>query len=118
MKTRPLLCLLGALIAASTAHAQITYKSYKAAKATGGAQWNLMKAYFQGAGYAYGYSNVTLEAQKKPPFYCPPLDLALGPENFIDILEQQIGRMKPLKDDSEIDVILLFGLVHTFPCKR
>jgi hypothetical protein len=117
MKVTALWCLLG-ILAASTANAEISYKSYKAAKAGGGVQWNFMRIYFNGAGNAYGYSNARLQVENKPPFYCVPPALALTAENYIDILETEIANWKPpLKDDALLDPMLLFGLIRTFPCK-
>jgi hypothetical protein len=60
--------------------------------------------------------------KKYKPLYCPPMNLALGASNYVDILERRINKMKKLNyydwETSPIGLELVNGLVDTFPCDK
>lgn len=118
MKKNMLLCAVIAMAFASAASAEITLKQFEDAKAAGGHDWELVKIYFNGAGNAYKYANLTTQAEHKISLYCPPRNLAVTGQNYLDIIETEIVRASPkFSDDFPIDTLLLHGLAFTFPCK-
>ena len=119
MKMKVFFCLLGVLIAASQASADIYFKEYKEAKAANGQRWDAIKFYLLGVGSAYGYANAKLHDEHQPIFFCVPGNLVLERENYVDIIDQEFARRNrgTMDDNVAVDVVLLFGLVKTFPCK-
>jgi hypothetical protein len=119
MKITVLGLLAGIVFLGSTAHADINYKSYRATKAEAGMRWTLTKVYLNGLGDAYKFSNIKLRADHKPPFYCPPPTLVIEVENLVDILDREFARISDSKDkdDAPVSMVLLVGLMNTFPCK-
>jgi hypothetical protein len=116
MKLLPLLGLLGVLMT-STANAEVTLKSFKATRAAGGHQWDLMRIYLSGVSNGLGYANVELISQHKPPIFCQPGNLKINMENLLDIIDQTVARANPpLGDDAWVEGLILLGLEHTFPC--
>jgi hypothetical protein len=96
-------------------------KQYKA-EMMSDATATLTKIYVQGLGDGITWANAAAQAEKKSAFFCQPDKLILGPQNYIDIIDQQIKerstRMTAAKlDDSWIGVLLMMGLEETFPCK-
>jgi hypothetical protein len=116
MKIAALVALVASAFFAFPADADITIKAYKLAKASGGSNWNTVQIYLTGEGAGYGYANVELRAENKPPFFCVPKELALETANYITIIDAAIERGK-FSDDVTADYILLLGLRFTFPCK-
>ncbi|MGB6210176.1 hypothetical protein [Pseudomonas mandelii] len=78
--------------------------------------------YLSGIGNGYGWSNAYLtEWRKTPAMFCEPDKLALNGENFKDILEAEIKRSyhpetEEDKTNNPIELLLLMGLIKTFPC--
>lgn len=75
------------------------------------------KIYVTGLGEGIEWAN----AQAKVRLYCPPGELALGMDNYLDILDRQIAfdrnsQGKDFPEGSPIGLELLFGLKRTFPC--
>ena len=117
MQLAPVLCLLS-IILNSPANA-ITYREYKAAKASNGALWQATQAYFQGVREGFSLANLELRDRHEPMLYCQPPKLSLNDETLIQILEESINRVmghNGITEDSEIEAALLFGLKYTFPC--
>jgi len=108
------------VLSAVQGNAEITVKEYKAAiaNAAGG---DAVKLYIKGLGEGIGWANIRATTAKMPLF-CPPGKLALGLENFIDIIDRQIeaqakGNMPQAQlDGAMIGLVLLVGFQETFPC--
>jgi hypothetical protein len=109
--------MIGCLFLSSMAGADIRLGDYRKAKAIAGTQWEFMKTYFLGAGNAYQWVNVQVPSLRKSPLFCPPEQMILQEQNYLDILDAEILRRQP-KDDSYIDPLLLMGLEFTFPCNH
>jgi len=62
----------------------------------------------------------SVEAEKSGVhIYCQPAKLALGTQNYKDILDQEIKSLpaSPKVNEMTINILLLLGLQETFPCK-
>lgn len=113
MNLRSCLAILLLTVFVGTAQAaEITVQTYKAVKAKGGADWQLLTAYIAGAGSVLSWAS----ADQTPPLFCPPPNLALDAENFIAMIDSEISRRK-LKDTDFIDAYFLDAVKFTFPCK-
>ncbi len=125
------LCVLTSILAFS-AHAfgrQISLKEYRQSRSDPGAQGEMkgemMKLYVMGLGDALVAANVYGPGSRSRNFFCPPPELALVVNNYMQILDAQIQReiqrdklrrSGVLTDDLPISLILLHGLKETFPC--
>lgn len=81
----------------------------------------LARTYVLGLGEGIRVTNVAV-GKNGQRLFCPPEKLALGQENFLDILNQAIAdsSRRMTKSDlasTDISVILLRGMIDTFPCK-
>jgi hypothetical protein len=90
--------------------------AYEAAKGS-----EAVRTYLFAAGQAYVYSNATIEGRKLPPLFCLPKGLSLNPENYIEIFENALPKARKIFGiavaNVTLEVILLDGLMTTFPCK-
>lgn len=76
------------------------------------------KTYINGIGAGYEYMNLYLVANKMPPIFCVPDNLTLKEDNYVDILEKAIEQNhEQTSPNVKIELILLQGLIKTFPCK-
>jgi hypothetical protein len=76
--------------------------------------------YIKGVGMGYACANVDNKINGLPPLYCPPVNLGVTVENYLDIIDRYIERHKNIKGEnpeSFIELLLLKGLKETFPCK-
>ena len=108
---RSILLLVTAATLTTPLTAGVLLKDYAPAKTQ-----SSFKRYVGGVGMAFSIANAELEARRQVPLFCPPHELTLQEENYCDILDRavSVGEYAP---DSAIEVILLRGLVQTFPCK-
>lgn len=116
------LCFL--TMSAVQAKAEITVKEYKARMASSDAALVVATKYYYikglGEGMAWANSSASI---RQTPLFCPPHNLALTVENFIDIIDRQI-RMAQTKGEgayvegADIGLLLMAGLEETFPCER
>lgn len=108
-----LIYLLASLLAfAQTTRAEIMLRDYKTLKSS-----EQFKIYINGVGIGFSWSNSILERRGAQQLYCQPAKLSLGPENYQNILDNEINDTTNLyKPDTPIELILLLGLVRTFPC--
>lgn len=98
----------------------MTVKEYRASRSDGEYP-TLVKAYIRGVGEGIEYAN-TEAAGKNMAFYCEPGKLALGADNYLNILDQSIKgnsdkMSKEALDEMPVELLLLKGLEGTFPCK-
>lgn len=77
-----------------------------------------INAYMFGLGEAYGWSSTLLEVDNQKPIFCPPLKLSLGPQNYISILDAYIKDADYDVSESQIELLLYYGLQLTFPCEK
>lgn len=61
---------------------------------------NSLKAYVAGLGQGMFWANVALKAQGKEKLYCPPPTLALNVDNYLSILDKEVG--KPTTRDTSV----------------
>ena len=77
------------------------------------------KYYVKGAGDALLFSNGYLDSEGQKKLYCQPNKLSLGPENYINILEEEIKLTPDVqKVDYPVSLLLLWGLQRVFPCSK
>lgn len=118
MKFFKLLALIYFTIASNT-YAEMTIREYKNYMAKG--QDDLVKIYIKGLGISSGWMITVQESQDKnyKKLYCPPLKLGLTVDNYINILEKRIEKVKNVpgyQDKVYIELELIYGLMETFPC--
>lgn len=81
----------------------------------------VVKTYVFGLGEGFTMSNTVLLGRKQESLFCPPENLPLNADNFIDILNKTIDRYKNAgKNISEMPILILLfrGLETTFPCSK
>jgi hypothetical protein len=80
----------------------------------------VFRSYINGVGRGIAWANVVVKNQKNAPLFCGgPPKLALGPENYISILDAAIkARTNDVKPDAPIELLLLRGLQESFPCEQ
>ena len=88
---------------------------------------SLLGTYLKGVGEGLSWANIALVMRGQPPLYCAPSQLALNPENYLRMLDDQIARTSAQWSDSEkkarfakftIEQFLTDAVIRTFPCKR
>ncbi len=96
-------------------NAEIKYKEYKLNP-------DNYYDYLHGQGDGIGWS-ITFQEEIGPKFFCQPRDLALGPREYIDMLENQvkeflsIGFTSNEVDEMYLGFILAFAHQIKYPCK-
>lgn len=111
------LVLIGIALLASQVNAAVTLKDYRAARATGGHQWVLMRTYLNGYFNGLGFANAEYKSQHMPQLFCQPDKLKMTDENLSNIIEDAVARSNPpFGVEDIVEVILLRGLQYTFPC--
>lgn len=103
---------------ASVGYCEVTVEQYLNAKNEEAEIYSSYRVLIAGMGEGVKWSNASLEVRGDKPLYCQPQLLRLNGNNYIKILEEQLGRMDIEKiKDHPIGFILMKGLVMTFPCK-
>ncbi len=107
--------LLGCIhLSASFADAEFTLKEYRAMKHT-----ETFREYITGVGRGIYWANMHLQQTGKSPIYCQPLKLSLSGENYLNILDRYAEQNKDkIKPGAFIELLLLEGLIDTFPCTK
>jgi hypothetical protein len=119
MKKRLLIALVFPLIVifflVPFANAEVQVKDFDSLKNT-----ESFWTYILGVGVGISWANTWLNITGQPPLYCQPENLALGVNNYMRILQEQIERkyQKGIQVDSVVELYLLQGLMETFPCKK
>jgi hypothetical protein len=100
-----------------TASAEFSVKEYKQLKEN-----DVMKTYIEGLGRGFVWANVVMKKETNKSLFCSPEKLALGKDNFIRILDDEIKRQEIdgfiKTQEASIEMVLLFGLKNTFPCMK
>ncbi len=102
---------------ATVADAEITVKFYRE---TNGVE-NIpgMKDYIVGVGRGIFWSSIFLETHGGAKIFCLPHNLAFDEGIILSVLDQEVRQPSsgvPWKDGTPIDLILVAGLSHKFPC--
>lgn len=125
MKT--ILLFLIATCFACTAHADTIasvadYQKYKAARDE---NWKAMLVYIVGMGEALEWANTYLSLNKRAPLFCTPERLHLNAQTLVSIIDDELvderagkGIKGQPSTSDHLEPVLLYGLVHTFPCKQ
>jgi len=94
--------------------ADMSLGQYKKMKGT-----EFVTAYVGAVGFAYVHANAALTHRKQPSLYCQPSKLSLNAANYQDILDKEVKEKAHIfnSPDIAIEMILLFGLIRTFPCE-
>jgi hypothetical protein len=102
---------------AMTLQAEITVKDYRQQMSL--ADRRMLEIHMAGLGTGIAWANAQAE-RFKTPLYCPPGKLAIQTENYIDIINRKIKesseRIPASHDHTPIVMLLLDGLMKTFPC--
>ena len=78
---------------------------------------SISEVHIGGVGYGYSWANTALGGRGDTPFYCVPEKLVLNNRHYIEIIDREILRTEePYSPDYPIELILLLGLINTFPC--
>ncbi|MGA2958098.1 MAG: hypothetical protein ABSF48_20525 [Thermodesulfobacteriota bacterium] len=110
------LVLIYVLVFSSMAGATMDVKLYGKVRET-----QEFKLYIKGVGFGLVVANTYMLIENKERLFCQPMNLVLETENFIRILDDEIARQE-LQDfkktqETSIELLLVRGLIHTFPCK-
>lgn len=98
--------------------AEVTFNEYQAIK-----DKTYFKAYLNGVGRGLHWAIIGNEIYLKSDksLYCLPNNLTLTAENYINILEQEIKtkqKTETIPPDTFIELLLMNGLMRTFPCNQ
>lgn len=107
-------CFLLLLTLSNPVLAEIRAKDYEQVKNS-----EMFKTYIQGVGIGISWANSALAARNQPLLYCQPSNLALGADNYLDILARQMKEAEMTKKttlDTPLESVLLEGLMRIFPC--
>jgi len=117
---RILLAVCFLSLGAPQAIAQLTVKEYQARMSPDDLnRVTMTKWYVKGLAEGMTWANINLTLRNSPPLFCLPDKLALGVDNFLDIIDRRVKQLKESgkkTDDTEVGIILLGGLEDTFPC--
>jgi hypothetical protein len=97
----------------SPASSDIRLKDYETFKDTEG-----FKYYIYGVERGLAWANTTLFTSGSKILYCQPNELALSKEEILDILKREIDKNAgKYTIDTPVELILMYALMRTFPCK-
>lgn len=105
----------------------ITVKDYKETykgKPSDSADQLMFHEYLRGLGDGFSWSSAKLRVSHSRPLYCQPSGFALTVENLANIIDTQLKKEDPSRlaegglslEKMPIALILLQGLIETFPC--
>jgi hypothetical protein len=77
--------------------------------------------YVKGLGDGMVWANSGAKIYSKAPLFCEPDKLALAPDNYLSIIDQEISEMATKMAPKQLDqtalaLVLFTGLRTTFPC--
>jgi hypothetical protein len=61
------------------------------------------KMYVKGLGDGMSWVNAAADKYTKAPIFCPPPNLGLGLENYVDIIDRQIKELSTRSTQAQID---------------
>jgi hypothetical protein len=125
---KPCIFACVALLFALTASAKpiATIGEYQRYKAANDDDWKAVMVYIVGLGDAFGWANGYLYLNDKSPLFCEPKTASrLNARRLVRIIDDEIaaeradiGRKEPLTDGDPLAPVLLYGLIHRYPCKN
>ena len=80
-----------------------------------------VRNYFTGVGRGIFWANTLVAAKGAPPIFCMPKSLALDEGIIQSILDQEIrdnAEKHAYKNDTPVELILLYAFINKFPCAR
>lgn len=97
----------------------LTYTQYMRLKQGDETEQYAAKYYVKGAADGLLFANGYLDSVKLKSVYCQPKKLAIGPDTYLNILEDEIKLTSNLTQvDYPISVLLMWGLQRVFPCPK
>jgi hypothetical protein len=97
----------------SSAYSQVIFKDYEKLKRT-----QEFKLFIAGVAEGVSLSNMVLEKQGTKKIFCQPTNATMSADNILNILQKEIDEnAKLFKSDTLLGLILIRGLVKTYPCK-
>jgi hypothetical protein len=97
----------------------LQYNQYKRFRQGDEMQQFAAKYYVKGAADALLFANGYLDSEGQKPMYCQPKKLSLGPDTYLNILEDEIKLTPKVEQvDYPVSVLLLWGLQRVFPCPK
>lgn len=75
------------------------------------------RVYIQGVGNGFMWANINLKVTGQKRQYCQIESISLNSDNYIDIVKKTIAK-NPTERNDPIEMVLLSGLIDTFPCKK
>ncbi len=94
-------------------HAGMTVSVYEQEKNT-----EEIKIYISGLVNGFAFSNTELQTNKKTALFCPPGNLLIKAETYLQILDQKISTYpKDKVGRLQIEPLLLSKLIEVYPCK-
>ena len=83
---------------------------------------NSLDTHLGGVGEGFAVANEMMKFRGQQPLFCPPEKLGLVPSQLRDILEREVKRTpprgNPWRDKDFVSLILIYGLMDTFPCPK
>ena len=105
--------LLLLLIVSTTVNAGMTVNIYQQERNT-----EEIKIYISGLANGFAFSNTELMSLKKKSIFCPPSDLLIKVETYLQMLDQKILTFPQDKvGQLQIEPMLLSKLIEVYPCK-
>ena len=99
--------------AVSTALTEVNFKEYKVTRNT-----KEFSLYLKGVGEGLEWANEELAARGSKALYCKPQKEVVDLEQYSEILNREVTEnARELIDDMPVGLILLNGLIKSFPCK-
>jgi hypothetical protein len=97
----------------SPAYSDVRFKDYEKLKNT-----QEFKLFISGVAEGVGLSNMILDTQGNKKIYCQPSNVTMSADNLLGILQREIDEnAKLFNSDTLLGLILIRGLVKTYPCK-
>jgi hypothetical protein len=124
---KKLLILLAFVLFAETSYALMSVNLYQELVVSKNEnEKKLIRNYLGGVKDALNSANGLLEVNKKQPLYCPPRNLALTTDNFIQLINDGLSELDKTKSKESLKEIKEGELTHyiairmeqVFPCKN
>jgi hypothetical protein len=106
--------LLGCILLSGRADGWMSVQKYRELTATGRLD---VQFYLMGVANGFAWMNAELHTKKKPQVFCAPDDLAMGVEDYVQLLDQELTRHS-WSAETSIEPLLLRGLQRRFPCRK
>ncbi len=102
-------------LSATAANAEFSLDEYGQIRGDA-VKMDIITTYINGVGVGFGWADTYMSENAGLHIFCQPEDLSLNASNMVDILDREIKRFE-YTGNIPIELILLLGLIQTFPCK-